>query len=222
MRPVQPNEYNQLDGGSMLASEGGPTMILGDFLGVDPGAYGSSLQNRTQSYPARYNPNTKGVSRTWSGGPDLSLPEVNYGNSGSSQPRSANTQTRSDVHPLSQPPISWEDLFRDTLINKTDNPLQDNRTHQEMDKDVWHPIDMSRYAVKGDFPKLHRSDSPDSSQWLSEMSDLYNVGKSRMRHVGAIASLFHWCCAYAQKMTTISYNRFNSFIISECATVVPL
>ena len=146
LRPVAPKEDSQVDPESMVPRVGGPTITLGDFLGVDPGAYESSLSHNRQSGPAAYNPNTTGISRTWSGGHrDFWSP-------------SRDTQTRSGLQ------IPWEDLFPDDFTeSKKDDlypcdgispclhpeayPSSDNRTQEEIERDLWHPKDTTRFIL---------------------------------------------------------------------------
>ena len=142
LRPVAPNEYSQVDPQSMLPSAGGPTMTLGDFLGADPAAYESAVSNNRQSSSAGYNPNTDGVSRTWSGGRD------NF------QSSSGETQIRSDRQPASQ--ITWEDLFPGDFTESKKDVLHpcdgigpcssnDNKAQEETGQDLWHPLNTTRY-----------------------------------------------------------------------------
>ena len=142
LRPVAPNEYSQVDPQSMLPSAGGPTMTLGDFLGADPAAYESAVSNNRESSSPGYNPNTDGVSRTWSGGRD------NF------QSPSGDTQTRSDRQPASQ--ITWEDLFPGDFTESKKDVLHpcdgigpcssnDNKAQEETGQDLWHPVNTTRY-----------------------------------------------------------------------------
>ena len=145
LRPVTPNEYSQVDPQSMLPSAGGPTITLGDFLGSDPAAYEGAISDNRQSTSGGYNPNTAGISRTWSGGRD------NF------RPPSGETQTRSDPQP--SPRISWEDLFPgDFTESKTDDlhpcdgigpcSSNDNKTQEENERDLWQPLNTTRYSFE--------------------------------------------------------------------------
>ena len=144
LRPAAPKEDSEVDQESMVPRAGGPTLTLGDFLGVDPGAYESSLSNNRQSGSPGYNPNTAGVSRTWSGGHN------NF------RSPSGDTQTRSGLQ------IPWEDLFpNDFTESKKDDlypcdgispcsypeayPSSDNRTQEEIERHLWHPEDTTRF-----------------------------------------------------------------------------
>ena len=146
LRPVAPKEDSQVDPESMVPRAGGPTMTLGDFLGVDPGAYESALSNNRQSGSAGYNPSTAGVFRTWSGGRE------NF------RSPARDTQARSGLH------IPWEDLFpNDFTESKKDNPFpcdgigpcshpeaypsSDNRTQEEIERDLWHPLNTTRFIL---------------------------------------------------------------------------
>ena len=131
VRPVAPNEYSQVDPESMIPSEGGPTMTLGDFLGSDPSAYERELSYNRPATPEGYNPDTDGVSRTWSGG------------SHNFRPSPSNTQTRRDG--LQDPNIQWEDLFPSGFYeNDNAHPSNDNRTREEIERNLWHPLNTTR------------------------------------------------------------------------------
>ena len=110
-------------------------MTLGDFLGVDPGAYERALSNNRQAGSVGYNPNTPGVYRTWDGGRDFSLDDSNIDDNqpDSLQQPSSNTYTG-----------TGRQLFPQIALPR-DNPFNDNRTQEEIGHDLRNPLNTTRY-----------------------------------------------------------------------------
>ena len=133
LRPNTPSEYSEVDPESMVPSEGGPTMTLGDFLGSEPRDYESVLSNNRRSGSVGYNSNTPGVYRTWSGGRDFSLDDSNINNNRPDPSRQHSSNTHTGIGNQPVPP---------TLIPREQPNLSTaNRTHKD---DLWHPINITR------------------------------------------------------------------------------
>ena len=139
LRYEVPKEHSEVDPEIMLPRVGGPTMTLGDFLGVDPGAYERVLSNNRQSGSVGYNPNTPGVYRTWDGGRDFSLDNSSIDNLlvrfiGSSHPFSRTLRRKRQ--PFPQLPLPM------------DNPFNDNRTQEEIGHDLRNALNTTRYNFR--------------------------------------------------------------------------
>ena len=137
LRPVAPNEFNQVDPENMVPSERAANRNLGEIQGKDPGGFEGPLSNNRESASVRLNPNNDSVSIALSG-------DLNESSSGS-----GDTQTRSSRQPVQQVPR--DDLYPCDRIGPCLHPEAytsgDNRTQEEIERDLWHPSDRSRFGL---------------------------------------------------------------------------
>ena len=124
--PVSRNEHRQVDPESIVPRVGGPPMILG----VDP----SALNNNRQSGSVGNSPNTHSVHRTWSGGRDFSLDDSNVNNNHPYILRQPSSNTHIGNQPVPQ-----------IFPREESYPSSDNRTQEEIERDLWHPLNTTRY-----------------------------------------------------------------------------